>query len=76
MNRLEQWDMQFKLIWDFVTENHRGPSRHRVEEHKMLNWMKYNRKKLNRNEFDPVRKEKMLALKAMIHSFNRVNQYC
>lgn len=27
--------------------NHRNPSRHRIEEHDMLNWMKVNRKVLN-----------------------------
>ena len=76
MNRFVQWNDKYKVVWHFVMQNHRGPSRHRQEEHAMLNWMKFNRKKLNKDEMDAYRKEKFLALKALIHSFNRVNQYC
>ncbi len=31
----------------FLDENHRNPSKHRIEEHNMLNWLKANRKALN-----------------------------
>ena len=30
----------------FLEENHRNPSKHRIEEHDMLNWLKANRKAL------------------------------
>ena len=58
-----------------MTENHRGPSRHHIEEHRMLNWMKFNRRKLNANTMDNVRKERFLRLLELVHSFHRVNQY-
>ena len=31
----------------FIEENHRNPSKYRIEEHDMLNWVKANRKVMN-----------------------------
>ena len=33
-----------------VEKNHRNPSRHRLEEHDMLNWVKQQRKLKNKGE--------------------------
>lgn len=76
MKREEQWKEKYDNLWNFCQENHRGPSRHRIEEKDMLNWLKYNRKLLNRDALSPEKKEAILKLKALISSFNRVNQYC
>lgn len=76
MKREEQWKEKYDNLWKFVSENHRGPSRHRIEEKDMLNWLKYNRKLLNRDALSPEKEEAILKLKALISSFNRVNQYC
>ena len=74
--RMDIWEENYEVIWNFASENHRGPSRHRIEEHTMLNWLKYNRKIMNKGELDEYRKKKLLELVGLIHSFNRVNQYC
>lgn len=76
MKREEQWKEKYDNLWKFVSENHRGPSRHRIEEKDMLNWLKYNRKLLNRDALPPERKKALIKLKALITSFHRVNQYC
>jgi hypothetical protein len=31
-------------VIDFIETNHRNPSKHRIEEHNMLNWVKQQRK--------------------------------
>lgn len=31
----------------FIEANHRNPSKHRIEEHDMLNFIKHNRKLVN-----------------------------
>ena len=41
----------------------------------MLNWMKFNRRKLNANAMGDAQKERFLRLQDLIHSFHRVNQY-
>jgi hypothetical protein len=39
--------------------NKRNPSKHRIEEHDHLNWLKVNRKALNAGKMKPERVEKL-----------------
>ena len=75
MIREELWEKNYAAVWQFVQQNHRGPSRHHKEEFRLLNWMKYNRKILNQKQMESGRKEKFQKLQELIHSFHRVNQY-
>ena len=75
MKRETAWKKNYEALWAFVSDNHRGPTRHHIEEMHMLNWLKYNRKMLNKEKLSPERKELILRLKALISSLNRVNQY-
>ena len=75
MKRETAWKKNYEALWAVVSDNHRGPTRHHIEEKHMLNWLKYNRKMLNKEKLSPERKELILRLKALISSFNRVNQY-
>ena len=51
----------------FILEtNHRNPSRHRIEEHDMLNWLKANRKLLNASKLMEPRLNKFNELLALI----------
>ena len=47
MTQDERWLARYNEVMSFMEENHRNPSRHRIEEHDMLNWLKANRKALN-----------------------------
>ena len=40
----ERWMLKYNEVVDFIESNHRNPSKHRIEEHDMLNWVKANRK--------------------------------
>ena len=75
MKREFTWKKNYEALWTFVSDNHRGPTRHHLEEKQMLNWLKYNRKMLNKDQLSPEHKELILRLKAFISSFNRVTQY-
>ena len=44
MTQDEGWMIKYKEVVEFINTNHRNPSRHRIEEHDMLNWLKANRK--------------------------------
>ena len=46
----EHWIAKYNEVINFMKKNHRIPSRHRIEEHDLLNWLKSNRKKMNANE--------------------------
>ena len=40
MTQDERWLANWTAVMDFITANHRNPSKHRIEEHLMLNWVK------------------------------------
>ena len=75
MTQNERWLTKYNQVKSFIETNHRNPSRHRIEEHDMLNWVKANRKLMNAGELKPERValfEKLLALSAQ---YKRKNQY-
>jgi hypothetical protein len=60
---------------EFITSNHRNPSKYNLEEHDMLNWLKANRKKMNANELMPERLETFKKLLEMCEQYKRKNQW-
>lgn len=42
MTQDERWQKRYDEVVEFINSNHRNPSRHRIEEHDMLNWVKAN----------------------------------
>ena len=50
MTQDELWLQKYSEVRDFIETHKRNPSRHRLVEHDMLNWMKANRKKMNKGE--------------------------
>ena len=54
---------------------HRNPSKHRVEDHLMLNWMKHQRKLMNKGELKPERVAAFKRLLAKSDKLKRVNQW-
>ena len=55
--------------------NHRNPSRHRIEEHDMLNWLKANRKEMNAGELKKERVEMFKVLLEAGEKVKRINQF-
>ena len=47
----------YNEVMTFIESNHRNPSKHRIEEHLMLNWVKHNRKLLKAGKMAPERVE-------------------
>ena len=60
---------------DFIESNHRNPSKHRIEEHDMLNWIKQQRKLLNAEKLKEDRIGSFNKLLALIEENKRINQY-
>ena len=75
MTQDEKWLLKYNEVVGFVETNHRNPSKHRIEEHDMLNWVKANRKALNAGKMKPERVEKFKELLALMEEYKRVNQY-
>ena len=75
MTQDERWQAKYEEVANFIQKNHRNPSRHRIEEHDMLNWIKSNRKVLNAGKMKEGRMKKFEKLLVLIEEYKRVNQY-
>ena len=75
MTQEERWIIQYENVMEFIETNHRNPSKHRIEEHDMLNWLKANRKALNAGKLKEDRVEAFKRLLEMMEERKRKNQY-
>ena len=75
MTQDEKWMNRYLEVMTFIESNHRNPSRHRIEEHDYLNWLKANRKALNAGKMKAERVEKFRKLLELAERFRRKNQY-
>ena len=75
MTQDEKWMAKYNEVMSFIETNKRNPSRHRIEDHDMLNWLKANRKALNAGKMKPERVEKFRKLLEMTEQYRRKNQY-
>ena len=75
MTQDERWLNKYNEVVEFINTNHRNPSRHHIEDHDFLNWLKANRKALNAGKMKPERVEKFRKLLEMSEQYRRKNQY-
>ena len=75
MTQDERWNLRYQEVIDFIETNHRNPSKHRLEEHNMLNWLKQQRKLLNAGKLKDDRIGPFMRLMALIETHKRINQY-
>ncbi len=75
MDQETRWLTRYKEVVGFIETNHRNPSKHRIEEHDMLNWVKANRKRMNAGEMKPERVDLFEKLLALADENKHVNQY-
>lgn len=75
MTQDERWMAKYNEVVEFIESNHRNPSRHRLEEHDMLNWLKANRKTLNAGKMKEERVEKFNKLLELAEENKHVNQW-
>lgn len=75
MTQEERWQKRYEEVVDFIEVNKRNPSRHRIEEHDHLNWLKANRKVMNAGTMKPERVEKFRKLLVLTEQYKRKNQY-
>lgn len=75
MTQDECWTIRYDEVMEFINTNYRNPSRHRLEEHDMLNWLKANRKVMNAGSLKAERVEPFKQLLGLIEKYKRLNQY-
>lgn len=75
MTQEERWILKYNEVVGFIEANKRNPSKHRIEEHDMLNWLKANRKAMNAGKMKSDRVEKFRKLLELTEQYRRKNQY-
>lgn len=75
MTQEERWKARYNEVVAFIERYKRNPSRHRIEEHDHLNWLKANRKAMNKGEMKEERIERFRNLLEMAEQYKRKNQY-
>ena len=75
MTQDERWMERYTEVKAFIESNHRNPSRHRIEGHLMLNFLKHNRKLINAGVMKEDRRELFLKLLEFGEKYKRVNQW-
>lgn len=75
MTQDEKWQVKYNEVVEFIETNHHNPSKHRIEEHNMLNWLKANRKLLNAGALKSERVEAFKRLLELVEQYKRVNQF-
>ena len=75
MTQDERWTVRYNEVKSFIETNHRNPSKYRIEEHDMLNWVKANRKKMNAGEMKEPRLGMFKELLELSERCKHKNQY-
>lgn len=58
MTQDERWYIRYNEVKTYVEAHYRNPSRHRIEEHDMLNWQKATGKRMDAGELKDERRGK------------------
>ena len=66
---------RYNEVKEFIEREHRNPSKHRIEEHDMLNWLKANRKSMNAGKLKAERVEMFKELLTLMEVYKKMNQY-
>jgi len=75
MTQDERWAAKYNEVKAFIEREHRNPSKYRIEEHDMLNWVKQQRKLKNKGELKAERTEMFKELQELAEKYKCKNQY-
>ena len=75
MTQDERWMKNYEEVMEFIECEHRNPSKHRLEEHNMLSWIKQQRKLIKAGTCKSERMEKLEKLEKLFEENKRLNQW-
>ena len=75
MTQDEKWLIRYNEVVSFIEAKQRNPSKHRIEEHDMLNWVKANRKVMNAGKMAEPRLSQFMELLELSNKYKRKNQW-
>lgn len=75
MGQEAHWLTRYNEVNEFIEREQRNPTKHRIEDHNMLNRLKASRKKVNAGELKEERLAKFKELLVLVEENKRKNQY-
>lgn len=75
MTQDERWELMYSRLKAYMEKKKRRPSKYVAEDHQMLEWLKYQKKRLARGAMPAGRQERFRQLLELDASVRRVNQY-
>ena len=75
MTQDERWTIRYNEVMEFISTNHRNPSKYNPEERNMVNFLKHTRKQLNQGLLKSNRIEEFRKLQELMERYRRKNQY-
>ena len=72
MDQETRWLTRYNEVKVFIEREHRNPSKYRLEEHDMLNWLKANRKLVNANALKEPRLSKFKKLLGLTEQYKYI----
>ncbi|MDE7456230.1 MAG: hypothetical protein K2M96_05915 [Prevotella sp.] len=70
-----KWLQNYNAIMQYMEANRRRPSKHRIEDHRMLNWLKYNKKLIAAGKMSDERLRLFHQLMDIANGYRKLNQY-
>lgn len=74
MTQNEKWQKHYNEVMSYMLRFKRRPSKHRIDDHLMLNWIKYNKKKMVRGKMPEERIAQFNKLMEVAERYRKVNQ--
>lgn len=75
MTQEERWIKRYEEVVEFIEENKRRPSKHKIEERNQWNWLRHNQKLYNAGELRTDRIEAFKRLLELCEENRHVNQW-
>ena len=75
MTQDERWNIRYNEVIEFITSNHRNPSKYADEERNMVTFVKHTRKQMNQGLLKPERIEVFKKLQELMEQYKRKNQW-
>lgn len=75
MTQDERWMAKYEEVKWFVEDNKRNPSKYVPEGMTLVNWIKLQRRLVNKGELNPGRVEMFERLLSLWERYKRVNQW-
>lgn len=75
MTQDERWQIRYNEVIEFISTNHRNPSKYVDEERNMVNFLKHTRKQLNQGVLKSDRIKEFNKLLRLMEENKHVNQW-